>query len=276
MAEYLVLLDSCVMFPMYLRDILLRCARAGFYLPYWSQEILNGATRNLVITGKMSDERAMKLEGTIKAAFPEAMVEVPNGLAEIMTNHVGDRHVLAAAVVAKANIIVTSNLKHFQHRDLARWEIEAQHPDTFLTHLYDLDPDSILQVIQRWSQDLNKPPLTFIQLLDLLSKEVPIFASKILWDEYSQSVFQTAKKALDKLGKVAIEGGLYFEGERYRLWQNRKVLTITAKDNRGEILRVENGTIKGKLLSADVEAFQIFEQSLEQELEQAKTQKSQT
>ncbi|MBC1236839.1 PIN domain-containing protein [Nostoc sp. 2RC] len=275
MAEYLVLLDSCVMFPMYLRDILLRCARAGFYLPYWSQEILNGATRNLVITGKMSDERAMKLEGTIKAAFPEAMVEVPNGLAEIMTNHVGDRHVLAAAVVAKANIIVTSNLKHFQPKDLARWEIEAQHPDTFLTHLYDLDPDSILQVIQRWSQDLRKPPLTFIQLLALLSKEVPIFASKILWDEYSQSVFQTAKKALDKLGKVAIEGGLYFEGERYRLWQNRKVLTITAKDNRGEILRVENGTIKGKLSSADVEAFQIFEQSLEQELEQAKTQKSQ-
>ncbi|MEH2395247.1 MAG: hypothetical protein V7K21_27550 [Nostoc sp.] len=64
-----------------------------------------------------------------------------------MTNHPGDRHVLAAAVTAKADIIVTSNLKHFQAKDLAGWEIEAQHPDTFLTHLYDLDPDSILQII---------------------------------------------------------------------------------------------------------------------------------
>ncbi len=274
MAEQLVLLDSCVMFPMYLRDILLRCARAGCYLPYWSQEILDGATRNLVITGKMSVEKAMKLEGKITAAFPEALVEVPNGLAEIMTNHPGDRHVLAAAVTAKADIIVTSNLRHFQAKDLARWEIEAQNPDTFLTHLYDLDPDSILQIIQRWSLDLKKPPLTFVELVDLLTKEVPIFASKILWHEYSQSVFQTAKKALDKLGKVALEGGLYLEGECYRLWQNRGVLKITAKDNRGEILRFENGKIQGKLSSADIKAFQIFEQSLEQEIEQAKTQKS--
>ncbi len=263
MPEQLVLLDSCVMFPMYLRDILLRCARAGCYLPYWSQEIPDGATRNLVITGKMSDEKAMKLEGTITAAFPEAMVEVPNGLAEIMTNHPGDRHVLAAAVTAKANIIVTSNLRHFQAKDLTPWKIEAQHPDTFLTHLYDLDPDSILQVIQLWSQDLKKPPLTFVELLDLLGKELPIFASKVLSHEYSQSVFQTAKKALDKLGKVALEGGLCFEGERYRLWQNERVLTITAKDNRGEILRVQNGTIQGQLSSADIKAFQIFEQSLE-------------
>lgn len=79
---------------------------------------------------------------------------------------------------------------------------------------------------------------------------------------------------MNKLGKVALDGGLYFEGERYRLWQNRGVLTITAKDNRGEILRVENGKIQGKLSSVDIKAFQIFEQSLEQEIEQAKTQKS--
>ncbi|AUB37245.1 hypothetical protein COO91_03183 [Nostoc flagelliforme CCNUN1] len=37
---------------MYLRDILLRCARAGCYLPYWSQEILDGATRNLELQGR--------------------------------------------------------------------------------------------------------------------------------------------------------------------------------------------------------------------------------
>ncbi|WP_265271505.1 hypothetical protein [Nostoc sp. KVJ3] len=75
---------------------------------------------------------------------------------------------------------------------------------------------------------------------------------------------------------MALEGGLYFEGERYRLWQNRGILTITAKNNRGEILRVENGKIQGSLLSEDIKAFQIFEQSLETELEQAKIQKSQT
>ncbi|MBD2340430.1 PIN domain-containing protein [Calothrix sp. FACHB-156] len=276
MVEQLVLLDSCVMFPMYLRDILLRCAWAGFYLPFWSQEILDGATRNLVTTERMSSEGAKKLEATIKAAFPEAMVEVPHGLAEVMTNHPGDRHVLAAAVTAKTNIIVTSNLKHFKTKDLIHWNITAQHPDTFLSNLYDLDPDSMLQVIKRWSQDLKKPPLTFIELLDLLSKEIPQFVSKVLLHEYSPIVFQTAKKALDRLGIVAADKGRYFEGIRYRLWQKGKILTITAKDSRGEILRVENGQVQGHISSADVKAFQLFAKSLEQELEQAKTPKSQT
>ncbi|GET38121.1 hypothetical protein [Microseira wollei] len=45
MAEFPVLLDSCVMFPMYLRDTLLSAAEAGLYTRYWSQEILDGATR---------------------------------------------------------------------------------------------------------------------------------------------------------------------------------------------------------------------------------------
>jgi hypothetical protein len=87
---------------------------------------------------------------------------------------------------------------------------------------------------------------------------------------------QTAKKVLNILGIVAPEGGRYYEGTRYRLWQKGEILTITAKDNRDEILRLENGEIGGYLSSADVEAFQIFEQSLETQLEKAKRQKDKT
>jgi len=34
MAEFPVILDSCVLFPMYLRDLLLCTAEAELYLPY--------------------------------------------------------------------------------------------------------------------------------------------------------------------------------------------------------------------------------------------------
>lgn len=40
---------------------------------------------------------------------------------KLMTNHPGDRHVLAAAVTIKADVIVTSNLMHFQEKDLVFW-----------------------------------------------------------------------------------------------------------------------------------------------------------
>lgn len=53
------------------------------------------------------------------------------GLTEIMTNDPGDRHVLAAAVVAKADIIVTSNLKDFREKDLVSWGVKAQSPSGF-------------------------------------------------------------------------------------------------------------------------------------------------
>lgn len=267
MAEYRVLLDSCVMFPMYLRDTLLCTAEAGLYIPYWSQAILDGCTRNLVGKRKMTDDLAINLQTAIKEAFPDAMVEVPAGLAEVMTNDPGDRHVLAAAVKAKADVIVTSNLKHFKAEDLATWNIEAQHPDAFLMHLYDLYPDSMVQVVQRQFKALRKkPPRNFAELLKMLSKEVPEFASNVLFCEYCDDVVQAARKTLTKLGMAAPEGGRCYQGKRYRLWQQGQTLTITAKDDRGEILRVQDGQIEGKLSSKDVKAFQTFEQLLDQEL----------
>ncbi|MHC5831915.1 MAG: PIN domain-containing protein, partial [Nostoc sp.] len=92
---------------MYLRDTLLSTVEAGLYVHYWSQKILDEAIGNLINKGYMSNEGARNLETVMKAAFPEAMIEVPIGLEELMTNHPKDRHVLAAAVVAKAEIIVT-------------------------------------------------------------------------------------------------------------------------------------------------------------------------
>jgi hypothetical protein len=43
-----------------------------------------------------------------------------------------DRHVLAAAIRAGAQVIVTANLKHFPTEYLARFNIEAKLPDDFL------------------------------------------------------------------------------------------------------------------------------------------------
>ena len=81
-----VLLDSCVLYPMYLRDTLLRMAEVNLYRVHWSQEILEGATRNLIEAGKMTNAKAARLQKMLENAFPEAMVEVPTELVQVMSN----------------------------------------------------------------------------------------------------------------------------------------------------------------------------------------------
>jgi len=263
-----VIVDSCVIFPMPLCDTLLRLAEAELYCVHFSQEILDGATRNLVKKGRMTEFKAARFQEMIKNTFPEAMVEVPASLVEAMTNHPGDRHVVAAAIIAKANIIVTDNLKHFPQEALEPYGIEVQHPDVFLTQLFDNDPESMVEVIRQQAEDLKNPPQTVAQLIERLEKNnrVPEFASRVRFYEYCDLVIETAQKTLTLFGTPAAEGGRSYEGDRYRLWMKGQTLTITAKDSRGEILRVQNMEVEGNISSEDVKSFQIFAQRLEQEL----------
>lgn len=182
MTKLRVVLDACVLFPMYLRDTLLSTADEDLYLPYWSQKIIDEVIGNLVKGGTLSQEKAKNLERTIKIAFPEAMVEVAVALEQAMTNDPKDRHVLAAAVTAGADIIVTNNLKDFRENDLAPWNIIAQSPDEFLSDLLDEYPDSIVDLLQQQSQKYKNPPKTFTELINFLAEKAgtPKFASNIL------------------------------------------------------------------------------------------------
>lgn len=175
-----VVLDSCVLFPMALRDTLLRAAEAGLYRPHWSQQILDDATRSLVEQQRMTPEKAARFTALVTLAFPEAMVEVPEALVTAMTNHAGDRHVVATAVIAGSRLIVTSNLKHFPEKALAPWGVDVQSSDVFLTHLFDLEPDTMVEVILQQARDLTRPPWTHEELLEHLRNQVPTFASKAM------------------------------------------------------------------------------------------------
>lgn len=81
----IVVLDACVLFPRPLCDTLLRAAEAELYRPYFSQEILDETTRNLVKRKRMTSAKAAKFQAAIKEAFPEALVEVPEQLTKTIS-----------------------------------------------------------------------------------------------------------------------------------------------------------------------------------------------
>ncbi|MFM6022480.1 MAG: PIN domain-containing protein, partial [Dolichospermum sp.] len=200
-----VILDSCVIYPMPLCDTLMRAAEAELYELHFSQEILDGATRNLIKNGKMKTAQAAYFQEQIKTNFPYAMVEVPEYLVARMTNDPGDYHVVAAAIIAKARVIVTTNLDDFPVESLAPYEIEAWHPDDFLVYLDEQNPGTMIKIIWEQSNEL-KVPKSVPEIIDKLEttnlkrkNRVPKFTHTIRCQFYGDVIMQIAKKTLDKL-----------------------------------------------------------------------------
>lgn len=173
-ATFIVVLDANVLFPFTLRDTLLRAAAAGYYQLRWSAQILDEMTRNLIATAHVSEEKAIKLRAVMERAFPDAEVTGYEHLIAAMTNDQKDRHVVAAAVKAGAQVITTANLRHFKNLPEG---IEAQSPDEFLCNLLDLDREGIVTLLHEQAADLVKPAMTVNELLDRLARLVPDFAS---------------------------------------------------------------------------------------------------
>jgi len=102
-APFIVVVDANVLFPLTLRDTILRAAACGFYQLRWSREILDEMEHSLVATGTITAAKAARLRKTMETFFPEALVIGYEPLVAAMQNDVKDRHVVAAAVKACAS-----------------------------------------------------------------------------------------------------------------------------------------------------------------------------
>lgn len=105
-------------------------------------------------------------------AVPDCMVEGFDDLiAGLSLPDLDDRHVLAAAIRAGAQTIVTFNLKDFPAERLESYGVEAQHPDDFVFDLLDLAPGAVLSAVNAQLAALKNPPQTMGQLLDTLRSQ---------------------------------------------------------------------------------------------------------
>ncbi|TCO41504.1 PIN domain-containing protein [Kribbella antiqua] len=77
-----------------------------------------------------------------------------------------DRHVLAAAIKAHAQVIVTENTKDFPEAMLSDWSIEAQSADDFVRDLIDLNRQAVYAQVQRMADTWQNPPGTVEDVLN--------------------------------------------------------------------------------------------------------------
>ncbi|MEU3006412.1 PIN domain-containing protein [Streptomyces sp. NPDC007020] len=162
-----VLLDTCVLYPNYLRDTLLRLAEAELYEPLWSADILDELTRN--VAERIGDQRAKGLVDVMAGAFPESLVSGYAALIPAMTNDPKARHVLAAAIGGHAHAVVTLNLRDFPPAAADPYGIEVLHPDEFLLDMLDLAPVEVGIVLRAQVNSYRREPRDLHGLLDRIS-----------------------------------------------------------------------------------------------------------
>lgn len=81
-----------------------------------------------------------------------------------------DRHVLAAAIRARAQVIVTNNLKDFPHEQLAQWDIEPKSADEFVSDQIDLNAKVVWSCVQQIADTWRNPPGTTADVLRSLER----------------------------------------------------------------------------------------------------------
>ena len=168
------MLDACVLVPAALNDLLLRLAEEpAMYRPLWSEQILTEMTIALKTKLHRTSAEVAKRKGQMCEAFPEAMVNVPVELLRAVDclPDEDDRHVLAAAIMARANTIVTQNIKHFPRECLEKFGVLCQTADDFLIHQYHLRPQRLLDKLDDQAAGIGQSRSYVIASLRASAKE---------------------------------------------------------------------------------------------------------
>lgn len=149
---FVVLYDANVLWGDIQRDLLIRVAQSGLVQAKWSDQILDETFKS--IREKRPDLPAAKLDRTralmCRAVRDSLVTGYESLVGAVELPDADDRHVLAAAIKAGAQVIVTWNLKHFPADALVGWNIEAKTPDDFVLDQLHLDPGWFTVRSSRW------------------------------------------------------------------------------------------------------------------------------
>ena len=185
--RFTVVLDACTLFPMLARDVLLTLAAHEFFSPKWSARIRDEWTRNLLMQMQErsadgdAQKRIDRIVAAMTAAFPDADVDVELvELPALEPVDAKDRHVVATAITAHADAIVTFNVKDFAADHLQeRLQIEVIHPDDFIMDLIDLNEKRAVAAFRELRARKKNPPWEVDEIVKRLQTSGLVQAS--LW-----------------------------------------------------------------------------------------------
>ncbi|HET9080587.1 MAG TPA: PIN domain-containing protein [Trebonia sp.] len=169
-----VLTDANILFSRTLRDYVLYAADEGAIEVRWSSQILAEMSRNLRENLGLSQDSTSRLEHLMNDYIEYALVEMD----------AKDRHVLAAALSADADILLTDNIKDFPAQWMAGQGIELLTAGQLLTRLAEDFPDKMRAAHEKTVRYSPRPETAILVTLEVTA----------------------GKYAADAIRKVALQG----------------------------------------------------------------------
>lgn len=165
--------DACVLYPFHQRNILIQASADGLYDARWTEEIHDEWMRNLIANvPTLSIERLYTTRRLMEQALPEALVgKFHHHIEAINLPDPDDRHVVAAAIEAKASLILTWNLRDFPAKELRKNRLIRETPDGFLAGIYDEAPDLVIGSLANARRNLTKSSTSAQEFLELLGRQ---------------------------------------------------------------------------------------------------------
>lgn len=141
-----ILIDTCVLYPTVMREMVLGVAQSGLFEPIWSDRILEEWARAAVKLGPEGAAQAQSEIALIRAAWPQALRPgAPHVAQRLWLPDENDIHVLAVAVDSGADMLMTLNAKDFPRGALAEEDIDRVDPDGYLMQLWMDNPAPVEQ-----------------------------------------------------------------------------------------------------------------------------------
>lgn len=167
----IVVLDANVLYPPSLRDLLLTLAALDAFDVRWSDEILDEVTRNVIEDHPDLDPKRFVEHtiGSMRRAFPDALVSAPGEVVETLDNDPKDRHVAATAIAAGAQAIITLNVSDFESTVLSDKSIEIMTPGDLVATLLDEAPEVTVLAVTHLANRWTNPARTVEEISDLLA-----------------------------------------------------------------------------------------------------------
>ena len=130
--------DANVLYSAQLRDFLMRLALGKVVKARWSERVHEEWIRNVHADySDITKEDLRRIRGLMDEALPEALTEgYEDRIEDLSLPDRSDRHVLAGAIHAWADYIVTFNRRDFPASRLRNWDVEATGPDELVSDLF--------------------------------------------------------------------------------------------------------------------------------------------